>query len=95
VVDGGVVAGVGVDAPADAFDRARHLADAALLGALEEHVLVEVCEPFLAGVFVGRADLRPDLELRDRREMRLAQQQTEAIREHVAVERQRTQGRAA
>ena len=72
VVDGDVERGVGVDASASALHLARHLAHAPALGALEEHVLVEVGETPLVVALVGRAHLRPDLELRHGRQMGLA-----------------------
>ena len=95
VVDGGVVAGVRVDPAADALDGTGDFADAAPLGALEEHVLVEVREAFFAGPLVCGTDLRPDLQLRDRCEVGLAEQHRQTIREHVAVEGLRRQSRGS
>lgn len=60
VIDGVVKGGVGVDVSAGGFDGARDLADAVSGGALEEHVLVDVCEALFAGLLVGAADADHD-----------------------------------
>ncbi len=86
VVDRDVVGGVGVDAPAHALDLARHLADAAALGALEEHVLVEMGEPQLAGLLVGGADAGPDLHRRHRRHVQLLEQHGDAALEALSLD---------
>ena len=64
---------------AETFDVAGDLADAAALGSLEEHVLVEMCEPLLAGSLVCGTDTGPDLELDHRRTVTLAEQEGEAV----------------
>ncbi len=86
VVDGDVERGVGVDAPAGALDLAGDLAHAAALGALEEHVLVEVGEPGLVGALVRRAHVRPDLQLDDGREVGFAQQHREPVGKHFTAD---------
>lgn len=89
--EGGVVAGhvegrEGVDAAAHALHRARDLAHVAALGALEEHVLVEVGQALLAGALVRRAHVRPDLDLRHGRHVHLAEDEGEAVRERLEVD---------
>ena len=79
VIHGHVEGGVGVDATPSAFYFRSDIANAAALGALEEHVLVKVCEALFAGTFIGRAHQRPDLKIRYRGKARLAQQQREAV----------------
>ncbi len=52
-------------------------------GSLEEHVLVEVSQALFAGSLVRRAHLCPDLKVDHRRQVSLAQQQREPVREHL------------
>ena len=66
--------------PAQALDVAGDLSDCTALGALEEHVLVKMCEAFFAGPFVGRSDARPDLEFDDGRAMALTKQNRQSVR---------------
>ena len=74
---------------AQALDVPGDLADAAALRSLEEHVLVEVGEAFLAGAFVGAAHAGPDLELDDGRAAALAQQDGQAVVEDAVEGRGR------
>jgi hypothetical protein len=50
-----------VDLAAVAFDVSRDLAEPAVCGPLEEHVLMQVRQPELLGLLVGGAGLDPDL----------------------------------
>jgi hypothetical protein len=94
VVDRDVVGGVGVDAAARALHLARDLAEAAPLGALEEHVLVEVGDAALVVALVGGADPGPDLELGHRRQLGGAEQHGEPVGQHLAGDVEPAQGGA-
>ena len=78
VVDGHVVRGEGVDVAARALDRGRDLAHAALLGALEQHVLVDVRHAPLLGPLVGAAGAHPDVQRHDGRGVVLDQDHLES-----------------
>ena len=84
VVDGHVVRRVGVDPPARALDLSGDLAEPAPLGALEQHVLVEMGEAALVVALVGGARARPELELGDRGGVGLVQHDREPVRELLA-----------
>src|SRR6516225_3730672 len=65
VVGRALARGVGVDMAADCFDLLGDRASAPTLGALEGHMLKEVCDAIDLRRFVPRADIDPDTK-RDR-----------------------------
>ena len=54
--------GIGVQHPTDRFDLLGDGAGAALLGALEGHMLKQVGNAHLAGLFVAAAGIDPDAQ---------------------------------
>ena len=79
VIDRDVEGGVGVDAPARAFDFSGNLANPAAVRALEKHVFVKVREPSFVCALVRAPDFGPDLQVDDRGKMAFAQQERQAV----------------
>ena len=79
VIDRDVEGGVGVDAPARAFDFSGNLANPAAVRALEKHVLVKVRKPSFVCALVRAPDFGPDLQVDDRGKMTFAQQKRQAV----------------
>ena len=85
MVDGVVGGGERVDVAARRLDLGGDLSDAALRGALEEHVLVHVRDAGFGLLFVGGADLHPRLQRDDGREVIFAHDHMETVRQREAL----------
>ena len=85
VVDRHVEGGVRVDASPRAFHISGNVAHAATLGALEEHVFVEVGQAFFTRPLVGGTHIDPELQVDHRCQVGFPQQDREAVRQDLVM----------